>query len=173
MSAKQQFLDRILAQIKSLQAAYDLNKSLPESMFEGLVHIHSPSIKNEIEKAYDGNIKYTEGATEINMVSDVSDDYGRNRRLVKEIVTKADRLLLKSEIFEEYKKLVPGADIGSVNNALFGLVGEGLIQGYRPTEFKIRGKIWGLTSWFIKDKPSFDYLPVKEHFMNKKLQNME
>lgn len=167
MTAKETFLHRILEQIKSLQAAYDFNKGLPDNFFEGLNAAFpqpGPINKPPLTSGQDIRPRILPGSEE---------EYGRNRRLVKEIIKRENRLLLKSEIETFYREILKTDEdqTDAVTNAISGLIADKTIKGYKPTEFKVRGNLWGLSMWFQGDSLRAGYEPDPAHFDTLKMMS--
>ena len=163
MTAKETFLKRLLDQINSLQSAYDFNKGLPDSFFEGLNGVTNPQISNITTS--DKAVVITGRGAKISPGKE--DEYGRNRRLVREIIKREGRFLLKSEIETFYREIIKATEdqTDAVTNAISGLIADKTIKGYKPTEFKVRGNLWGLPNWFQGDEPLEAYKPRPDYIL--------
>ena len=152
----------MLQDIKERQAQYEAIKALPDHLFDGL----------GILPQYMPTLNATKDFAVLTQELDNKEEYGRNRRLILTILSEANRLMSKREIFQRFKHLGGKDDILVCNNALFGL-SDNQVRAYKPIDFKMKGNLYGLAEWWDKNGLKIDYRPLKQTFLNLKPDDME
>lgn len=178
MTAKEQFLQKILLEIQKLQRAYDLNKDLPDYMFESTPVIISKPIDrvsanvaplngppgSQIAKYLD-KVRVEMADYELQKKLGKSVDttqYGATKKLLLDILRERGKSMQKIEISEEFAER-SGKTVAelanSITNGLAGLKEEGLVRGYKPAGLKFKGLFWALSEWFEGDKIKLEHEP--------------
>ena len=166
MTAKQIFLKRIKdkleaseIEVKTYKELYSQNEKLPDSFFEGLVDM-------------------PEGATAVTdkqrppleLISQSASDYGRNKRLVIEIINKEGMAMLKSDIIKKFEEMTNEKDASAiVTNAMAALSStDEAIVGYKPKKgVKFRGNYWALSTWMDGEEIRPEYAPKPVSILEK------
>lgn len=153
MTAKEHFLQKMEELIKTseseliaLKEAYLQNKKLPDSFFQ---HLQSPPEISEImvHAPKSENPPLLTGGEAVSVIT--NSDYGRNRKLVLQILKDEGKALLKGNIVSKFEELTGETNTtGIITNALASLSTEGTVIGFKNEEVKVRGLYWGLKSWF-------------------------
>jgi hypothetical protein len=170
MTAKESFLNSLLNQIQTLQTAYEFNKSLPDSVFEGMIAVQQPSKNQTISKAIDkpsANVQrlpvYFGGGSMVNTTNQQS-EYGINKRTLIKILEDEGKAMVKWNIQSRFAELLGKSTeevLNTVTNTLATLKEDGTIEGYKPEGLKFKGQFWGLSEWFVNGFIKEQYSPFK------------
>lgn len=172
MTAKQILINRLKVKLEEAQAAVTdyadaiaYNSKLPDSFFENLFDIKESEItpiQNCVElKSVPLHKKVQDDLSN-------NSDYGRNKRLIIEILQDEGKAILKSEIVSKFEaKTGLNNQKKVVTNAIAALSGENSLMGYKPTGMKFRGNYWALATWMESDNK------IKEEYEPKILTKLE
>jgi hypothetical protein len=144
MTKKEAYLKAISTKTTQLQALYGLVLTIPDSLFDELHQVAFPVADNPIPVTI---------TVPTEPKANSENDWGKNKRLVIEILKANNKPMLKSDIIIQYQNRTGIQDATNIiTNALAALRDDLKVKGYKPDGLKFRGFLWTLVSWWKDDK---------------------
>lgn len=175
MTAKQVFLNRIKdkleaaeIEVKTYKDLLTQNEKLPDSFFEGLFDIQTSSPEL-------ADVRVVSSQPDIGDNDETTNDYGRNKRVVVEILNKNGKAMLKGDIVKMFEQITGEKDATSiVTNAMAALSSiDKAIVGFKLKGVRVRGNYWALATWMDGEDIKDQYSPSPIHSLGKYLINMK
>jgi hypothetical protein len=152
MTNKELFLNTILAEISTLQEAYNASKNLPDRVFDTL---YSSITNHDIGKYNIAQPIPTNGT-----IHHKQNKFSGNKGVVYDIIFSEGRAIRKRDILIKFQALCPKVKtpVNAITFALSGLRTDNEIRSYNPTK-GVKSGYWTLKEWWEGDKLLEKYLP--------------